>query len=116
MTKEIYQKLVTIYNKQISNDNINVDNDSIPNIFTNATITMYEKSIEKANELEKSFLEVRYLLKIDVDKSLELKFDEIELIEVSEIGEYTKKYIDEVSALESYFIKALENELRRLFE
>lgn len=145
LTKEIYQKLVSIYNKQISNDNI--DNDSIPDIFTNATITMYEKSIEKAKELEKSFLEVRYLLKIDVDKSLELKFneiesikkalfysafndriskkegyddiiknDEIEIIDVSEIGEYTKKYIDEVSALESYFIKALENELRRLLE
>lgn len=150
LTKEIYQKLVSIYNKQISNDNINIDNidnDSIPDIFTNATITMHEKSIEKAKELEKSFLEVRYLLKIDVDKSLELKFneiesikkalfysafndriskkegyddiiknDEIEIIDVSEIGEYTKKYIDEVSALESYFIKALENELRRLLE
>lgn len=82
LTKEIYQKLVSIYNRQMEKNNVdNIEKSSAIEIFTNAIILVYQESNKKIEELKKSYLEIKYILSESNVRNLDSKFRDIEEIE-----------------------------------
>lgn len=63
LTKEIYQKLIVIYNKKLKENNVKeIDKQSAENIFQNALIIVYQDANKQFNELKSSYLEIKYIL------------------------------------------------------
>lgn len=81
LTKEVYQKLVSIYNRQMEKNNVEkMEKSSVAEIFTDAFILVYQDSDKKIDELKKSYLEIKYILNENDVKNLDSKFKEIEEI------------------------------------
>lgn len=81
LTKEIYQKLVKIYNKQMKKNNVKkMNKQSATDIFTDALIIVYQDADKKMNELKCSYLEIKYILCKDDVECLDFRFEEIEEI------------------------------------
>lgn len=81
LTKEIYQKLVEIYNKQMKRNNVKkINEQSATDIFTDALINVYQDAHKKIDEFKSSYLEIKYILNEKDVGCLETKFEEIEKI------------------------------------
>lgn len=81
LTKEIYQKLIVIYNKELKENNVKeIDKQSAENIFQNALTIVYQDANKQFNRLMSSYLEIKYILDKNDVKDLNFKFDEIEEI------------------------------------
>lgn len=100
LTKEIYEKLVSIYNRQMEKNNVeNIDKGSATEIFTDALILVYQDSDKKINELKNSYLEIKYILSENEVKNLDSKFGEIE--EIGKTLFFTSLY-DQIKDKEDY--------------
>lgn len=80
LTKDINSKLIEIYNNYTKNNIEDIKEQSPSEIFTNSLAVVYQNSNQKFEELKRSYMSVRYVLKQGDIRNLDGKFKDIENI------------------------------------